>query len=404
MKKENKSFKFAAKVALPIFLLILVLVAAAGLLVTSSTVLNANGHYPLFFVAPLWTFNLYEGLRFLGQIVGNVLAYLVALAGIVLFILSLAKIKHDKSEKAKAAILSCLLALLSVLGLIGGSINFFSEGIFLAIQKGANTGALIAFLVTLVYVLDAIYLVLTLIYVINELRIASKVKKGLLPQGYSLEDNGQPVYVSEDPKAKEEERRALLIEIRRIVREELERLDRVAIVKEQVVEKPVEKVVVTPAPAPVVEEEAAEKKKSAPRIPFAKKMVSADSEIQEKYNDLKAELLAYGASSRVSIGGDTFRLHRKAYVKITLVGKTLKVYFALNPNDYVDSPIPVTDAGDKSVYEEVPALLKVKSDLSLRRAKLLAEQAFGADGIYKEKAPEEHNFIRDLKLELKNKK
>ena len=170
-----------------------------------------------------------------------------------------------------------------------------------------------------------------------------------------------------------------------------------------VVQQPAPKPQPKPAPAPVVEEDEEGKKLSIQRIPFAEKIVKADKDLQEKYNELKSELLAYGASSRVSIAGDTFRLHRKAYVKITIVGKTLKVYYALDPKDYVDSPIPVADASDKVAYEDVPALLKVKSNLSLKRAKELAEVAFAKDGIKREEDAKPHNWVKDIRAELRAK-
>ena len=146
-----------------------------------------------------------------------------------------------------------------------------------------------------------------------------------------------------------------------------------------------------------------QKKLSIQRIPFADKIVKADKDLQDKYNELKSEFLAYGASSRVSVGGDTFRLHRKAYVKITIVGKMLKVYYALNPKDFADSTYPIVDASEKVAYEEVPALLKVKSNLSVKRAKELAEQAFAKDGITKEGEPQAHNWVKDIRAELKAK-
>ena len=120
-------------------------------------------------------------------------------------------------------------------------------------------------------------------------------------------------------------------------------------------------------------------------------------------NELKSELLAYGASSRVSIAGDTFRLHRKAYVKVTIVGKTLKVYYALDPKDYVDSPIPVIDASDKNAYAEVPTLLKVKSNLSVKRAKELIALAFNRDGVVRAENVEEHDHVKEIRKELRSK-
>ena len=64
----------------------------------------------------------------------------------------------------------------------------------------------------------------------------------------------------------------------------------------------------------------------------------------------------------------------------------------------------MTDASDKASYEEVPALLKVKSNLSVKRAKELVAQAMEKDGVKKESDPEDHNWIRDLRAELRAKK
>ena len=79
--------------------------------------------------------------------------------------------------------------------------------------------------------------------------------------------------------------------------------------------------------------------------------------------------------SRVSNTGDTFRLHKVTFVKITVAGKALKLYFALNPKDYANTTLPVQDAGDKGTYKDIPLVFKVKSDLSVRRAKQLIADA-----------------------------
>ena len=103
--------------------------------------------------------------------------------------------------------------------------------------------------------------------------------------------------------------------------------------------------------------------------------------MKKNYNELKNEILSYGVNSRVSNSGDAFRLHRKTYVKITIAGLSLKLYFALNPDDYKDSTIPVQDAGHKGIYEEIPLVFKVKSGLSMRRAKELIQTVMDKDGL-----------------------
>ena len=145
---------------------------------------------------------------------------------------------------------------------------------------------------------------------------------------------------------------------------------------------PQEEVIVEPEP--VVEtpvEEAPAEKKPIIRIPFQVRMMNADEEMKRNYNELKNEILSYGVNSRVSNSGDAFRLHRKTYVKLTIAGLSLKLYFALNPEDYKDSPIPVQDAGHKGIYAEIPLVFKVKSGLSMRRCKELIQTVMEKDGL-----------------------
>lgn len=132
------------------------------------------------------------------------------------------------------------------------------------------------------------------------------------------------------------------------------------------------------------------------RIPFNERMAQADKETQENYNELKAECLSYGLKSRLSNSGDTFRLHTKTYVKITIAGKGLKLYLALNPKDYENSPIPLHDAGKKNIYKDIPGVFKVKSPLSLRRAKQLVADACEKDNLEQGKIVN-RDYFADLK-------
>ena len=164
-------------------------------------------------------------------------------------------------------------------------------------------------------------------------------------------------------------------------------------------------VVEEPAPAPVEPAPVEEKQPKAPiiRIPFEERLLASEKELQETYSELKNEILSYGVKSRVSSSGDTFRLHRKTYVKMTVAGKSLKLYFALNPEDYRDSPIPVQDAGEKSLYEEIPLVFKVKSPLSIRRCKQLIQDVMEKDGLEQGEIGTV-NWIKELKAEMKARK
>ena len=400
MKKTKRTFSIVSNIAI---IILLVLVAVA---ITANVIFLMSGQLrELGFSNPLgylFDYSKYGGgkhpARFTGQLISNLVAYAFMAAALIFFIVSLKCIKHDRGMKIKCAFLSLFVLVPVFLGLSSGVINFFGEGFKTLLKLGGRNAAVFAVAAIITFGLDFLYLLFVIITVTIGIKTAHKVNTGVIEIEPEEVFGGRETL--EEKAAREEkeaaDRVALLNDIRKIVREELDRLDRVVIAKEA-------PVYVAPKAAPVEEEEEDEKRKSAPRIPFAKKMVKADKDIQDKYNEIKNEILAYGAKSRVSIACDTFRLHRKAYVKINLVGKTLKVYFALRPRDFEDSPIPVQDASDKVAYEEVPALLKVKSNLSVKRAKELVRLAMEKDGIAKENEAEEHNWIRDLRADLRAK-
>ena len=165
--------------------------------------------------------------------------------------------------------------------------------------------------------------------------------------------------------------------------------------EESVVEKPVIKA--EPVKQEVLTSAISnEEKKPIIRIPFYERMLSADKEMQDNYNELKNEILSYGVNSRVSNGGDTFRLHRVTYIKLTIAGLSLKLYFALNPDDYKDSTIPVQDAGHKGIYADIPLVFKVKSGLSMRRCKQLIQDVFEKNG-FEQGEVKNINWVDELK-------
>lgn len=413
MKDTKRKFSLVSNIAIVVLIFLVLIAIAANVSILMNSALRQAG-YPGT-LSMLFDYSKYakdHDARFTGQIISNAVAYFFMLAAVVLFILSLALIKHDKGAKAKSAIIALLVFVPATLGLTGGIVNFFGEGIKTLMDLGGGNATVVLVTTILTFILDVAYLILAMITLGSALKTAVKVNKGeIKPE--DLEE--KPAYVGPSEEEKAQDREELLAEIRKIVREELDRLDRVVIAKEaQIVHQYVAPAAAPapaeepkPAPAPVVEEEDEEeeegKRKGAPRIPFVKKMVKAEKDIQDKYNELKNYILAYDAKSRLSIAGDTFRAHRKAYVKITLVGKTLKVYFALDPKEFADSPIPVVDVSDKVAYEEVPALLKVKSNLSVKRARHLVKLAFEKDDIKRSQEIGDHNWMKEIRAEAKAK-
>ena len=169
-----------------------------------------------------------------------------------------------------------------------------------------------------------------------------------------------------------------------------------AVVEEPVVEEPVVEEVFERQEATVAVDA-----NNNGRISFYERIVSLDQELLDDYNELKNELISYGLKSRVSSTGDTFRLHRVTYVKMIFSGKKVKLYMKLNPADYKDSTIPFDDVSHKRAYADIPFVFKVKSGLSLRRAKALIKEMMDAAGIVQEHEPKKvkyaENLIRDIK-------
>lgn len=132
------------------------------------------------------------------------------------------------------------------------------------------------------------------------------------------------------------------------------------------------------------------------RISFMDRIKTVDQELKDLYNELKSEIMSYGVKSRVAAGGDTFRLHTKTYVKMTIAGKSMKLYLALNPKDYKGTTYPFQDVSHKNMYKEIPFVFKVKSPLSVQRAKTLIADTMAKDRLVKGEV-EKRDWISDIK-------
>ena len=178
-----------------------------------------------------------------------------------------------------------------------------------------------------------------------------KKKKHLNPQEsqeseiiVNKKESEKPASISSHEKKQdaliENIRKSMLTEadVRRIISEEL-----IKIFSSKEADSPILKVIAENNKIEIVDD--AEKNEIDDGLTFADRVLKSDEELKECYNELKIEALSYGLKSRLSNSGDTFRLHAKTYMKISLVGKSLKCYFALNPENYVNSSIPISDVG-----------------------------------------------------------
>ena len=198
----------------------------------------------------------------------------------------------------------------------------------------------------------------------------------------------------EKPAEKAEEEKGLTEEdVRRIVREELGKGQQTVVVKvenapakeEPVKEEKKEEPVVVAEPEEEEDDSKFPKGSRRRKASFETKLRKSEEDLRHKYYDLRDYIKSYGVKNRISIPGDTFSAHRERYVFVTISGKHIKAYFALDPKAYEGSTIPVK-VNDAKKFEDIPVVLKVQSDLSFRRAKQLVDDVMARKGVAK---PEE---------------
>lgn len=148
--------------------------------------------------------------------------------------------------------------------------------------------------------------------------------------------------------------------------------------------------------APVVAEENSFPKITAKKRSFAEKVRDLPDESKENYNMLKNQLMSYeGIKNRTTKSNDIFRHKREYVAKISVLGKTVKLHLALNPDDYLVTKYHHKDLSAKKKYAKVPFMLKIKSQRSKKFAVELIGDAMRRAGL--EKGAESNaDYVKEL--------
>ncbi len=142
---------------------------------------------------------------------------------------------------------------------------------------------------------------------------------------------------------------------------------------------------------------------------FTAKLKQSDDDVKDRYGMIKNALLSYKkVKSTVSWNCDRFNCGRATVAKMNIRGKTLCVYFALDPADpqFKQTIYNQRDMGDQKAYEKTPFMMKIKSDLAAKRAVRLVEAMSDQCGTVKKKDFEEvdykktYRYAADRQLEL----
>lgn len=147
-------------------------------------------------------------------------------------------------------------------------------------------------------------------------------------------------------------------------------------VAEEITEAPAESVDGELAAAAIaLDGEELPEKKAYVRSPnFAEKMMAASEIIQDRYDELKNYALRYRKlKSRISKKFDSINMGRFHFVKLSVAGKTLKLYLNMDYST-VDPKFRCVDMSNKKTYVTVPVMLRIKSGRAMKYAKRLIDQ------------------------------
>ena len=133
------------------------------------------------------------------------------------------------------------------------------------------------------------------------------------------------------------------------------------------------------------------------KIDFDEKVEKASPDLKRHYNEIKNVIMKYrNVHSRISKAGDSFRCKGQKYVYMTIVDKTLKVYLALDPFSIDQNVYHHRDVSNKKKYQVTPTLLRVKSELSVKKTIKLIEVMFEDNMIDVKKKVEEKDYVQEL--------
>ena len=114
---------------------------------------------------------------------------------------------------------------------------------------------------------------------------------------------------------------------------------------------------------------------------FTAKIIQADDKLKNYYGEIKNELLRYKVKSRTSWRYEAFKKGRKLIARISMRGKTLSLYLALDPKAYDGTKYKIDDVSSVANNAAVPALYKIKNDRRCKYSKDLISAVMAENGL-----------------------
>ena len=132
---------------------------------------------------------------------------------------------------------------------------------------------------------------------------------------------------------------------------------------------PVQRKAPSAKPLPVAESDEEEDLTPRYKRSFQARISQSEEEVKSYYSRLKNALLQYTrVNSQVNQSNDRFSFAGETIAKVGVNGKTLCLYIALNPDEFASTVYHQKYEGDKKMYEKTPMMVKIKSEIGLKRA------------------------------------
>ena len=111
---------------------------------------------------------------------------------------------------------------------------------------------------------------------------------------------------------------------------------------------------------------------------FQSKLAQSQGNVQDYYSELKNALLTFkGVKNRLSWNYEAFNKGRTHVAKMDAKSKTLYLYLALDPTQFVDTKYSIVDVSAKRKYASTPTLIKIKGERKFKHALELIEKLCG---------------------------
>ena len=122
---------------------------------------------------------------------------------------------------------------------------------------------------------------------------------------------------------------------------------------------------------------------------FIARIIQSNDDYKQYYGEVKHALISYKkVNSNVAWGAERFNKGRETIARLKIRGKTLCLYLALDPNNYKTSVYHHIDVSDNKSVAGTPMMVKVKSNLGVRKAIRLIDEMLAMRNGEKKEIPE----------------